>query len=404
MTDENKSSVAPSSKILFLSEQHVQQALDLQGCLDANEQSLMALTDKVPGMEAQVPTRLALPYKSDSTAAQDWTLFKPASCRLSERQGGESDGSMMMMGCKLVSVRAANPSRGLPLVPATIVLLNATTGQVQALVSATYLTAARTAAGSALATRAALLGSHLKSSNRMPMQHLVVFGAGLQAKLHIHCIALALGVKRLPRLTIVNRSLDRAQTLQKDLIQDGYTSQETSKILPLDHPERIAVALSTADCVVAATNTSTPLFQGTDLALDRCPRTCHINGIGSYTPEMEEIPSDFVASMDCQAVWIDTPQATEVGDLKGLVKGSQNSKTVLLGDILWQNQQQERHNSSSTDATIAADGVSQNESSVGNGRCTFYKAVGTAIQDVVTADLVVRRARELGIGTEVDMG
>jgi ornithine cyclodeaminase/alanine dehydrogenase-like protein (mu-crystallin family) len=35
--------------------------------------------------------------------------------------------------------------------------------------------------------------------------------------------------------------------------------------------------------------------------------------------------------------------------------------------------------------------------------CSFYKAVGTAIQDVFTADMVVKRARELGIGTEVDM-
>ena len=35
--------------------------------------------------------------------------------------------------------------------------------------------------------------------------------------------------------------------------------------------------------------------------------------------------------------------------------------------------------------------------------CTFYKSVGTAIQDVVTANAIVQQAREMGIGTEVDM-
>jgi len=35
--------------------------------------------------------------------------------------------------------------------------------------------------------------------------------------------------------------------------------------------------------------------------------------------------------------------------------------------------------------------------------CTLFKSVGTAIQDVVTASEVVKRAKELGLGTEVDM-
>jgi ornithine cyclodeaminase/alanine dehydrogenase-like protein (mu-crystallin family) len=33
----------------------------------------------------------------------------------------------------------------------------------------------------------------------------------------------------------------------------------------------------------------------------------------------------------------------------------------------------------------------------------FYKAVGTAIQDVLTARAVFQKAKELGIGQEVDM-
>ena len=36
-------------------------------------------------------------------------------------------------------------------------------------------------------------------------------------------------------------------------------------------------------------------------------------------------------------------------------------------------------------------------------RCTFFKSVGTAVQDIVTADDVIKTAMRLGIGTNVDM-
>jgi ornithine cyclodeaminase/alanine dehydrogenase-like protein (mu-crystallin family) len=82
-------------------------------------------------------------------------------------------------------------------------------------------------------------------------------------------------------------------------------------------------------------------------------------------------------------IWIDTPEARTVGDLKHLAD-SPHHPIQLLGDVLgnpegW---------------------VAQGDGSLD---CTFYKGVGTAIQDVMTADLVFQKARELGIGTEVDM-
>ena len=118
------------------------------------------------------------------------------------------------------------------------------------------------------------------------------------------------------------------------------------------------------------------LFNGSIL-----PPGCHINGIGSYTPEMQEISPEAV---NRSRILIDTPEAKTVGDLKHLADRADHPISIL-GDVL------------GDPATWKKQG------SGGAQDCTFYKGVGTAIQDVMTADLVVKRARELGIGVEVDM-
>jgi ornithine cyclodeaminase/alanine dehydrogenase-like protein (mu-crystallin family) len=64
-----------------------------------------------------------------------------------------------------------------------------------------------------------------------------------------------------------------------------------------------------------------------------------------------------------------------VGDLKGM-----NATPMLLGEVL-------------QDVSLLPS----------NRDCTMYKAVGTAIQDIMTGNYIVQRAKELGIGQHVDM-
>ena len=59
------------------------------------------------------------------------------------RDSGAAGG----LGLKVVSVRADNPGRGLPSVPAVVLLFDVATGLPAALMNATWLTALRTAAG-----------------------------------------------------------------------------------------------------------------------------------------------------------------------------------------------------------------------------------------------------------------
>lgn len=337
------------AKMLVLGERHVRQALNLTDCLEVNRKAFMSMIDGT----GVVPSRLGLSYpnkssSNDNNAAQDWTLIKPAACY----------GDHVSMGLKVVSIRASNSSRGLPLVPATTLLLNASTGLAEAIVSATYLTVARTSAGPALAVQ----------TFHPNLENLTIFGAGAQAECHIQLIELALG-RPTPRITIINRSRERAEALKEKLSET--TTSEISVVL-LSDTMAVNQALQQADVISATTNTTTPLWEDEDGSLLK--KGCLITGIGSYTTDMQEIPS---SAVDRCRVLIDTPEAKQVGDLKHL---NPNSHLItLMGKAL------------------------ADPRSVVIDDCIFYKAIGTAIQDVLTTELVVKQARALGIGQEMDM-
>lgn len=346
--------------MLVLGEHDARLALGLQECLDINRKALMSITEK----RAFVPSRLGIPYPNnpllpqDSTKpsdkAEDWTLIKPAAYYTDNEDG-------IVMGMKVAGVRADNPSKGLPLVPATILLFHAETGIVEATVAGTYVTIARTSAGPALAVQA------FKPS----VEHLVVFGAGSQAECHIQIMQVALK-RTIPKITIVNRSSARAEALKQKLL--ALDNKQEVEVILLADTDAVHGALSTADVVAATTNTTTPLWQDGSVL----PKGCLITGIGSYTGNMQEIPP---SAVDRSHVVIDTPEAMQVGDLKHL--GTlENTKHPV---------------------TMAGDAF-KDPSAIGKDTdLIFYKAVGTAIQDVLTAQSVVERAKQLGIGQVVDM-
>src|SRR5581483_3929389 len=87
--------------------------------------------------ETNVPLRLHIPVHEHNGIA----LFMPAFVRRSEA-----------LAVKIVGVYYDNPKRGLPLIHAVVVALDAATGQPLALLEGSSLTAIRTAAGAGAAT------------------------------------------------------------------------------------------------------------------------------------------------------------------------------------------------------------------------------------------------------------
>ena len=244
-------------------------------------------------------------------------------------------------------------------------------------VAATYLTATRTAAGSALATEMAL-----SNHDKIKDLTLVVFGAGLQAEMHIKCIKFVVNINK---VIIVNRTIERAEKL-KELILNEQPAQDAEtkglisdiSVVLLSDEKEVQNAVSSADVIATTTNTCTPLFRG------KLPKPgCHINGVGSYTPNMEEVDDDLIKRCE---VLIDTKEALDVGDLSCLNgdRETPNNLTGLIGDALVGNIQFGKRTDDKVD-------------------CTFFKSVGTAIQDVVSANVAAESARENNVGVNVEM-
>ncbi|KAL3764149.1 hypothetical protein ACHAWU_003961 [Discostella pseudostelligera] len=379
-----------SNSMFILSESDTRQCFPVSLAIAANRKALASLRRGDDG-GAVVPTRIGLPYPcrastttisssassasaTSSCSPADWSLFKPAAYYPPADEGDD-----ILMGMKLVSIRANNPAKfNKPTVPATTMLINAETGELSAIVAATYLTAARTAAGSALATELAFSG-------RPPTGGLtlVVFGAGLQAELHIKSIQHVVNINK---LVIINRSLERAEQLKEMILNENdhpdldsmtKTSIIDITIILLSNDREVQQAVEMADVIATTTNTITPLFRGEWLKPG-----CHINGVGSYTSLMQEVDD---ASVKRCEVLVDTIEALDVGDL-AFLKDDDANFTGLIGDAL-----------------IGRIKFGKRREVDHNIDCTFYKSVGTAIQDVFSAQCAVVNARKMNIGVDVQM-
>merc|ERR1711862_876428 len=244
-----------------------------------------------------------------------------------------------------------------------------------------------TAAGSAIATkyclssRFQLTNNNTKSAHHQQQQHhLVVFGAGLQAELHIECL-LHVFPSSIRQLSIVNRTEARAN----ELANKFNNSLLNVSIILLGDEDEVRNTVQNADIIVMATNSYQPLFNGEWLKPG-----AHINGVGSYTPQMREVDK---ALIDRCKIIIDTKEARDVGDLYNV---NPDNVVGLLGDVIAEDdiistvnleEEKKYHNNNNT---LLLD-------------CTFFKSVGTAIQDILTGDIVLKKAKELGIGTEFKM-
>jgi ornithine cyclodeaminase len=270
-------------------------------------------------------------------------------------------GGSGALGAKALTLFRENPARQLPVIQAVVLVFDTQDGRPLALMDGSYLTALRTGAGSGAATR--LMA-------REDARVLAHFGAGAQA---FHQIWAVCAVRPIERVWIVNRSRERAERLA-DLLR-AFGSPIPADIRLTTAP---AEALAEADVVCCATSSAAPIFDDADLR----PGT-HINGIGSYLTNMQEVPA---ATVVRARVVVDQRSAAwhEAGDL---VIPFQHG---LIG---------ERHVAADLGELVLGRAVGREAAD----QITFFKSVGNAAQDVAVAQLVVQRAAELGLGVEVSL-
>lgn len=327
--------------MIILSRYDVEQLLTMGDALAAAEEGFRQLAQGNVVMPQRVATQVA-PYNG-------LHLSMPAFV------GGEI-GALTI---KVVTVYGDNPSKhGLPMIQGLLLVHDAKTGQVLAMMDAEHLTAMRTGAATGIAT---------KYLARQDAETITLFGAG------------ALGPGQLAAVCAV-RPIRRAYVVTRTGAKDATFCARMSEELTIEvsTTRNLQSAIEEADIICTATNSPTPLFPGEWLRPG-----IHINAVGAYTRTMRELDT---TTIQRSRVFVDHHPAAqaEAGDI--LIPIAEQTLTYeqiagALGEVI----------------TGQVAGRTSAE------EITVFKSVGLAMQDAVTAARLYAKAIALGSGTQVDL-
>lgn len=326
--------------MLFLNAAEVEAALPMIEAISAMKDAYRALS----AGSVDLPLRTRISVKEEDGAV----LFMPAYLNHVDQQ---------VMCLKTVAVFPRNVERNIPTIHAAVVVLNAITGQIEALLEGGRLTAIRTGAASGAATD--LLA---REDSRVG----AVFGAGVQGRTQLQAIC---SVRRLERVWIYDPNQDNALKLVDEFSGQGPIPKD---LRIANSPEQ---AVKNADLICTATTATTPVFSDKDIKPG-----VHINGVGSYTPEMIEIPPQTIKRA---TVFVGSKQGVlaEAGEILAAINQGFLSadKLVELGEVIRQNE----------------------PGRIDQDQITLFKSVGVAVQDAAAALLVLKNARKMNIGNEL---
>ncbi len=329
--------------MLILTANDVQKALPMKETIEAMKRAYASLSDG----KADVPLRTRLSIPSQDAVS----LFMPAYV---QAEGGDA------LAVKVVSLFPKNPERErkLPLIQAAVLVLEADTGRPVALLEGSSLTAIRTGAGS---------GAAIDMLARPDSKVVAVFGAGTQGRTQLEA---ACSVRKIEKAWVFDPSIELAETFAQEMAGKGNIPQD---LRVANNPGQ---ALFDADIVCTATTSSQPVFEDADLQ-----DGTHISAIGSYTPEMQEVPAETVARA---LVVVDSRSATlaETGDLIQPMQSGLFGEGHIhaeLGELL----------------------LGRKPGRGSPAEITYFKSVGVAVQDAMAAQLALQNAQKYQLGTNV---
>ena len=267
---------------------------------------------------------------------------------------GEADATLLLMpawrdghfvGVKVVTVFPGNAARGLPAIAASYLLFDGATGVLQALLDGGELTARRTAAASALASRYL----SCPASSR-----LLMVGTGTMARHLVRAHACARPIRQ---VAVWGRNPEKAKSLATALAGPG---------LEATHALDLQAAVGEADVISCATLATDPLVLGAWLKPGQ-----HLDLVGAFTPHMAEADD---AALARARVYVDTRDGAlvESGELVGAIERGVIGAEDIQGDLF--------------DLTRGTA-----EGRVGADEITLFKSVGTALEDLAAATLAIER-------------
>jgi alanine dehydrogenase len=315
--------------VILLSEPEVRELLDLDQLVDALADAHRDLS----AGEASMPPRIA--------------------AMVQERQGllGVMPAYLPSAGlaCKLVTLFPQNTDRHTH--QAVIVVFDPENGTPLAVMDGRYITATRTAAGSALATR--LLA-------REDAEVLALLGTGVQARSHARALP---RVRAFSEIRVAGRDRSRAEALAEEI---GPHARAVSSY---------EEAIRGSDVVAATTHATEPIVRREWLS-----QGAHVNSVG-LNPSGREVDEQTVADALLVVESRESALALPPAGAPELVGVSPADVHAELGELV---------------AGTKPGRSSQDE-------ITLYKSVGVAVQDVAAAALVLAAAKERSVGRAIEL-
>ena len=307
--------------VRILDEEQVTRLLPMDECIAAMEEVLASLARD----ELFNPLRQALRPPSADNLMGLMTAYR----------AGAS------YALKAVVVAPANSARGLDPHQGTVTLFDGVTGVPRAVMNASAITAIRTAAVSALASRTLM---------RKDARTLAILGTGHQGAPHLEAHRAV-------------HDWERIVTWSRSYTEEAATAEQ---------------AVRDADVVVTVTSAREPIVERAWLK-----QGAHVTAAGSSIPTTRELDSQTMADA---SLFVDRRESTlnEAGDYlfpmrEGLI-GPEHIKAEL-GEVL----------------------IGAHPGRTSDDELTVFKSLGLAVEDLAAAEHVLRRADAENIGTVVSL-
>jgi ornithine cyclodeaminase/alanine dehydrogenase-like protein (mu-crystallin family) len=325
---------------LFVGQDDVPRLLPMADCIEAVAGALEALARG----EAVLPLRqVTLLPGADGLVASMPAYVAP----------------LHVVAVKTITVFHGNEGTPFDSHQGAILLFDDAHGRLLAVVDATSVTAIRTAAASAVATR--LLA-------REDAAELALVGTGVQARTHLEAMLL---VRPIRRVRVSSRDAGRARRFADDAaLRHG---------VPVEVAPSVRAAVDGADIVCTVTSSAEPVLEGAWIA-----DGAHVNAVGACVPTRRELDT---AAVVRARLFVDRRESAlrEAGDfLIARAEGAVDDAHVVaeIGEVL---------------AGRAAGRRTRDE-------VTLFESLGLGVEDLAAAHLVLQNAERAGAGTRLELG
>ena len=323
-------------EIRILSSDDVRKALPMKEAISGMKRAFSRLSSG----QVEMPLRSRVPVTE-----QDGVLLTMPSAL-------PEDGELAV---KLVTVFGKNPGRGFPLIHAAVIALDIKNGRIKALMDGEVLTTVRTGAG---------VGAATDILAREDASTVGIIGSSKLAQSQMEAVCTVRSIKQ---VRVFSPNPEHAHQCAEIMSGKGPVPDDIRAV------QSSQKAVKNADIVCTATTSNTPV-----IAFKNLKKGVHINAVGAFKPEMQEIDAETIVN---SLVVADSRESVlaEAGDLvipinQGLIK--EDHVHAEIGEL---------NNGTKTGRTS-------------DEQITLFKSCGVAVQDAVSASIVIKNSENQNLG------